>query len=137
MFPKPLLSSGLVDEFLKDNSYCVVFLPPAEPEKYGDFKKATDDLILILLERTSPNYVPYNAVGWELVKAFKEKKEILIEKPCIAFFVKGETTIVMEGFDHVKFEDNLKKFRDPAPTKSSGSGTYDAPNYDCSCCVIL
>ncbi|KAJ2825343.1 hypothetical protein FBU31_003739 [Coemansia sp. 'formosensis'] len=137
MFPKPLLTGGLADEFLKKNSYCVVFLPPAEQEKYGDFKKATDPLILILLERTGPNYVEYNAVGWEQVTDFKYKKEITIKDPGVAFFVKGETTIVMEGFDYVKFEDNLKKFRDPAPTKSSGSGTYDAPNYDCSCCVIL
>ncbi|KAJ2887321.1 hypothetical protein H4R27_000120 [Coemansia aciculifera] len=135
MFIKPLLTAGAAEDFVKkaENKYCIIFLPSASASGYLRFKQLTDPLVLILLEHGA-NAVPYNALAIEGVAEFKEKKEILIDEG-IAFFVDQEVTIMNKTFDYEKFEDSLKKFKNPVAKTTSSAGYQ--PDYNCSCCVIL
>ncbi|KAJ2058084.1 hypothetical protein GGI17_005250 [Coemansia sp. S146] len=135
MFTQPLLTAGDAENFVKKdtNKYCVIFLPSASATGYLRFKQLTDPLVLILLEY-GINAVPFNALAIEGIPEFKEKKEILIDEG-VAFFVDQEVTIMNKSFDPEKFQDSLKKFKNPTATNTSSAGYQ--PDYNCSCCVIL
>ncbi|KAJ2744489.1 hypothetical protein GGI20_002927 [Coemansia sp. BCRC 34301] len=124
MFINPLLTAKDAENFVKDKKtkYTIVFLP-AENGGYLKFREKTDLLVLILLE-AGKDGVPFSALANDGLADFKEKKEIFIDEG-VVFFVDGEVSIAMKGFDHVEFEKNLAKFKTPkAPTGSGGYSNY-------------
>ncbi|KAJ2716686.1 hypothetical protein H4R19_000492 [Coemansia spiralis] len=128
MFPKPVISEAVFNEFMSKD-YVIVFFPHESVERYLEFRKEVRPLVWHLVEK---NYMSYTVVRGGWTRHMKETRGVKVASG-IACFKKGVLKKELEGFNLKKFKELIDAFNPLGADAASKPAASSA----CCDCIIL